>query len=1193
MKRKIILLGVALLFVLANISCVNVDAKEIFNALNPVIDVGSEIYVQHDENNGDIYDLEKSETGVTTVYKLIQVEFTAGKVWTRDGEYIDNVDTVAHGATAPEDYIPVTAGEEYFIKTYGVGYTKGIWYTPVLFLDANDNVISDVLTGEFSKSKAGVIIEVPENATKMHLTMYNNQSFTLQKVLNLADEDFDKLPIKRTELESDIQQKYEDYQKDPTLYKKLDKAYITFVNDDTRAGMDEYAELFIDKEIPLVLATVPELLIENASSQKETRLEVARRVEAEGGEIIAHNGGVLTQEGFSDYNTMYSFFVRTKQLFNYYGFDTNGIILAGGTGQVAGAQESEEWASSIYSYSDLYGVEYEKKEIALDSVYFHGRKGLGGYSNDLEKIKQEIDNAIANQSWLVFYFHSESEINMTVLGEVLDYVKSKSETELEVVTYKEMYQKNAAKESEIANTKNIYYVSSTGTSKTGTDENDPMSYETANSKTYRSGDTILFKKGDTFYGTFDPTILQTDDKITTFSSYGEGELPKMSGYKIVNSKDSWQLHEDGIYKVNLTDTQCFSGLMTTDSNSVNVGFLEDSNGTKYFNKKGTLSELENQYDFYCDESYLYMKSDENPYSKLGELKLATRTNLFIMHSNIKIENIEFSGTGAHAIVGSDESTENIEISNNIIQDIGGSYLRGTIRYGNGIEFYGTNVSNVVVEDNLLRNIYDVGFTIQGTQGSGKNVVVKNNVFVSNSQDSEIWENGSATGVESYEFTRNISINAGRGWGHEAREDKYAAAHILFWQYLLVNTDIYFHDNIVYNPRRIYFIEQTNKTNIFFQKSEFIRSDYNTYLLGEDSKIFRDSYSIEEKDTFVSEYKKDVHSTFELIEVKEDIINISATSNDVEEIRKALGEEGWEVNPTPTITPTPMVTLELTAVPNPTDVQEVTVTPEVTKMLEPTATPVVTLTPTVTPESTVTSKPIITPEPAITATPIPTTADDLTDIPDVTDKVESTISPSPTATIPPEGTKLTDTATKAVYVVTKAEVKDRTVTYTNPVNKNIKSVSVPKTVTIDNITYKVTAIAPNAFKNCKKLTKITMKSNIKIIGKSAFSGCNKLKTVTMGSNVTTIGNQAFYKCSALKKVTIPSKVNKIGSQAFYKCKNLKNITIKTTKLTTKNVGSKAFKEIHSKATIKVPKSKLKAYKKLLKKKGISSQTTVKK
>lgn len=1187
MKRKIILLGVVLVFLLANISCMNVDAKEIFNALNPVIDVGSEIYVQHDENNGDIYDLEKSETGITTVYKTILVEFTAGKVWTKDGQFIDNASTAPHGATAPEDYIPVTAGEEYFIKTYGVGYTEGIWYTPVLFLDDNDNVVSDVLTGELSKSKAGVIIEVPENATKMHLTMYNHQSFTLQKVLNLTDEEFDKLSIKRTELESDIQQKYEDYQKNPTLYKKLDKAYITFVNDDTRASMDEYAELFMDKKIPLVLATVPELLIENAASQKETRLEVARRVEAEGGEIIAHNGGVLTQEGFSDYNTMYSFFVRTKQLFNYYGFDTNGIILAGGTGQVAGAKESEEWASSIYSYSDLYGVEYEKKEIALDSVYFHGRKGLGGYSNDLDKIKQEIDKAIENQSWLVFYFHSESEINLTVLGEVLDYVNSKSETELEVVTYKEMYQKNAAKESEIVNAKNIYYVSSTGTSKTGTNENDPMSYETANSKTYRSGDTILFKKGDTFYGTFNPTILQTDDEITTFSSYGEGDLPNMSGYKIVSSKDSWQVHEDGIFKVNLTDTQCFSGLMTTDSNSVNVGFLEDNNGTKYFNKKGTLGELENQYDFYCDESYLYMKSDENPYSKLGELKLATRTNLFIMHSNIKIENIEFSGTGAHAIVGSDESTKNIEISNNIIQDIGGSYLRGTIRYGNGIEFYGTNVSNALIHDNIIRNTYDVGFTIQGTQGSGKNVVVKENVFVSNSQDSEIWESGSATGVESYEFTNNISINAGRGWGYEAREDKYAAAHILFWQYLLVNTDIYFHDNIVYNPRRIYFIEQTNKTNIFFQKSEFIRSDYNTYLLGEDTKIFRDFYSVEEKDTFVSEYKKDVHSTFELIEVKEDIINTSANSNDVKEIRKALGVEEPDVEPTVTITPTPMVTVEPTVVLEATNIPTPSVTPVVTMSPEPT----VTMTPTITPEPTVTMTPTVTPEP--TVTPLPTIEDKPTATPDATNNVKPTLSPSPTTAFPAQGTKLTDTATKAVYVVTKAEDKDRTVTYANPINKSVKTVSVPKTVTIDNITYKVTAIAPNAFKNCKKLTKITMKTNIKIIGKSAFSGCVKLKSVNIGSNVTTIGTQAFYKCTALKKITIPSKVNKIGTKAFYKCTNLKSITIKTTKLTTKNVGSKAFKGIHSEATIKVPKSKLKAYKKMLKKKGISSQVNVEK
>ena len=87
---------------------------------------------------------------------------------------------------------------------------------------------------------------------------------------------------------------------------------------------------------------------------------------------------------------------------------------------------------------------------------------------------------------------------MDTLSQVLDYVNTKSENELELVTYKEMYQKNAVKESELINRKTTYYVSSTGTSSKGTDEKDPMSYETAQKKTYMSGDTILFKRGETF-----------------------------------------------------------------------------------------------------------------------------------------------------------------------------------------------------------------------------------------------------------------------------------------------------------------------------------------------------------------------------------------------------------------------------------------------------------------------------------------------------------------------------------------------------------------------------------------------------------------------------------------------------------------------------------------------------------------------
>ena len=901
MKKRLVALTLIVIVLLGHISGIPMRAKESFVPLNPVIDVGDKLYVQHDEENNNVYDLKKSGTGVTTVYETILAEFTANKAWTTDGVYMENVSKKAdgnltpHGATAPEDYIPVKEGEEYFIKTYGVGYTKDsagtvYYYAPVLFMDSKDQVVSDALTNTMSKSKSGVTITVPKGATKMHLTMYNHQNFTLQRVLHLTDKAFDKLPVNRADLEQQIEKNYEQYKKDPTVYEKPDKAYITFVNDDTRSPMDQFADLFIEKKVPLVLATVPNELIENASSEKETRLQVARRVEQAGGEIIAHNGGVLTQEGFSDYNTMYSFFVRTKQLFNAYDLDVNGIILAGGTGQVTGAEESERWASSFYSYSDLYGVEYDKKEIALDSVYYHRRGGLGNYKNDLEKIKQSIDDAIEEKNWTVFYFHDANEISLSVLGQVLDYVNAKSGKELEVVTYKEMYQKYARKESKLINTKKTYYVSATGTSASGTSKKEPMSYETAKKKVYKTGDTVLFKRGDTFYGTFQPSIVKVDESVLTISAYGEGELPKISGYKVVASKNAWQLHAGGIYKIDLTDTSAFSGLQTTDANSNNIGFLEDTKGKKYFNKKSNLDELQEEYDFTCDDTWLYLKCEENPYEKLGELKLATRTNLLLTSSNLKVSNLCLSGTGAHGMVNAASKVQNVEISGNVIEDIGGSYLQGTTRYGNGIEFYGADVSDVCVIDNIIRNVYDVGFTMQGTQGSGKNVVVKGNAFVNNSQDSEIWENGTATGIESYEFTNNISVNAGRGWGYDARPDKYGAAHILFWGYLIENTDIYFHHNIVYHPRRVYFVEQSNGTNVFFKEQEKIRSDYNTYYLSEDATIFRDSYKIAEKDAFLVEYKKDAHSTFVELKADEKVLTVCAQTHEISQIKKLFGYE---------------------------------------------------------------------------------------------------------------------------------------------------------------------------------------------------------------------------------------------------------------------------------------------------------------
>lgn len=103
------------------------------------------------------------------------------------------------------------------------------------------------------------------------------------------------------------------------------------------------------------------------------------------------------------------------------------------------------------------------------------------------------------------------------------------------------------------------------------------------------------------------------------------------------------------------------------------------------------------------------------------------------------------------------------------------------------------------------------------------------------------------------------------------------------------------------------------------------------------------------------------------------------------------------------------------------------------------------------------------------------------------------------------------------------------------SKTTKNVTVPAQIYAQGITYKVTSIGAKAFNNNKKLTK-----------------------VTIGTNIV-----------------------KINSNAFFNCKNLKTVTIKSVYLTRKTANKKAFKNAHKKLVIRVPKKAKKIYKKIFK------------
>lgn len=121
----------------------------------------------------------------------------------------------------------------------------------------------------------------------------------------------------------------------------------------------------------------------------------------------------------------------------------------------------------------------------------------------------------------------------------------------------------------------------------------------------------------------------------------------------------------------------------------------------------------------------------------------------------------------------------------------------------------------------------------------------------------------------------------------------------------------------------------------------------------------------------------------------------------------------------------------------------------------------------------------------------------------------------------KGTILTVPSKKIKVKVTSSSKKNPTVAVMKITNKKAKKLTIPSTVKVGGVTYKVTAVASQAFKGNKNLTNITIGRGITKIGNEAFAGCKNLKKITVtAGNLTTIRKSAFKGIN--KKATITVK-----------------------------------------------------------------------
>ena len=114
----------------------------------------------------------------------------------------------------------------------------------------------------------------------------------------------------------------------------------------------------------------------------------------------------------------------------------------------------------------------------------------------------------------------------------------------------------------------------------------------------------------------------------------------------------------------------------------------------------------------------------------------------------------------------------------------------------------------------------------------------------------------------------------------------------------------------------------------------------------------------------------------------------------------------------------------------------------------------------------------------------------------------------------------------------------------------RELTIPSSITILNVTYKVTHLDESAFFRCPQLSQVVLPRELKEIPKQAFKNCTNLRNVNIPDTVTRIGEEAFVGC-AISSITIPQSVQFIDYDAFCNCHNLSKVVVKRSKLMIKN------------------------------------------
>ena len=299
-----------------------------------------------------------------------------------------------------------------------------------------------------------------------------------------------------------------------------------------------------------------------------------------------------------------------------------------------------------------------------------------------------------------------------------------------------------------------------------------------------------------------------------------------------------------------------------DALAVDVGNIifddEASCGVKVWNE----ADLDAQGKYWYDEDRELLKlySAGNPATRYSSIECALRRHMINQSSASYViyEHLALKYGGAHGIGGG--STHHIIVRDCDFGYIGGGDQHGgerTVRFGNGVEFWGDAHDNLV-ERCRLWEVYDAALTNQagGPNTKQYNLHYRNNVIWNCEYSFEYWNRPEKSETYNVYFENNTCVNAGHGWGHDQRPDP-SGRQLCFYTSPARAHDITIRNNIFFEA----------KTNAFYAPgwpAEAIAAlvmDNNCWYqqAGEMIKLKEKSYTMAQFGAYQAEQAKEPNS----------------------------------------------------------------------------------------------------------------------------------------------------------------------------------------------------------------------------------------------------------------------------------------------------------------------------------------------